>query len=172
MPSPARGVPLRLVVPLVLPPRLTPALRCTPRSGGRSRARPPMFAASRRAFTNSPRPRRRGGLILQSFLPASHPATEPRPPRRVPHRESGPDGAPLVPRSPSPSVPVSPCGWFGSPLDDECSGKPSHASQVAAMIPPAGMSRANPSASLRACHVSSSPPAKARSVRRQARPGE
>lgn len=38
-------------------------------------------------------------------------ATVPRPPERVPHREPGPDGATRVPRSPSPPVPVSPCGW-------------------------------------------------------------
>ena len=117
MPSLRGGLPFRLSRRLVASSRAL-LWRCTP--GPHSGAGPAPGRQSlplRGLVHESPRPRHRDGLGLRSVsacpapdLPASHPATVPRPPERVPHREPEPDGAPRVPRSLSPPVSGSPCG--------------------------------------------------------------
>lgn len=128
--------PVPLVAPLVVPPRFTPVLHSRPPLWGRSRARPPTSAASRNWFTNPPRPRHRGGLVLRSFLPAPHPATVPRPPpkkcRTESHRHAS---SPVVPPSRAARRRLTVRTGLDRRMLTNASATPAQQSQVAAKTP-------------------------------------
>lgn len=82
-----------------------------------------------------------------------------RHPKQVPHRESETSDATRVPRSPSPPVSLSPCGY-----GFRCRSGTNAPAGAFARKPSGGESPGGhePRQSLRACHASSSPPTKAK----------
>lgn len=98
----------------------------------------------------SPRPRHRDGLVLRSFLPAPHPATVPRPPKKsaAPRARAGRRAArSALPLAARPGLSVRVC--LESPHVWKCSGYRLRTKAKSRRNPPAGMSRANRSTSFR-----------------------